>query len=131
MLLSALTGEFIANRGAVGLFLAQTEVLACAVRAVRYYMGWQDLADLSATGLAAVAGSTDITASEWVLIAPLFLLYVERESAIVVEASRGMGVEPVGRASSEVAAEIQQAELGFGQMAYIEPVFAVGYPAVI
>ena len=42
-----------------------------------------------------------------------------------------MGVEPVGRASSEVAAEIQQAELGFGQMAYIEPVFAVGYPAVI
>ena len=57
-----------------------------------------------------IDGTTDITVSEWALIRPLFLLYIERENAIQLEASRMMGFDPFGRSSSEVNNDIAQAE---------------------
>lgn len=72
-----------------------------------------------------IAGSTDLTVSEWALIRPLFLLYVERENAIQLEASRGMGIDPFGRSSSEVAGDIVQMELGMPHSAALSLAFSI------
>ncbi len=68
---------------------------------------------------------TDITVSEWALIRPLFLLYIERENAIQLEASRGMGVDPFGRSSSEVAGDIVQMELSMPHSAGLSLAFSI------
>lgn len=53
---------------------------------------------------------TVLTTGEWGIVSPLFSLYVEKENAIRLEASRGLGVDPYGRSSSEVASSIEVAE---------------------
>lgn len=53
-----------------------------------------------------VDGETVVTTGEWAVIRPLAWLYVERENALRLEASRQTGIEAYGRSSSEVAAEI-------------------------
>lgn len=58
----------------------------------------------------AITGATEISVSEWALIRPLFLLYIERENSIQLEASRGLGVDVYGRSSSEIAGDITQME---------------------
>lgn len=130
MLLGELVDEYIAQREASGLFLGRPEVLACAVMAARFFAGWAEFVDPAGETLEGIADGLDLTASEWAIISPLFLLYVERESAVVVENSRSQGFEPSGRASSEVAAAIEQYERELPQLAYVEPVFAVGFPPV-
>jgi hypothetical protein len=59
------------------------------------------------------------------MIRPLFLLYLERETALQLEASRGMGIDPFGRSSSEVAGDIVQMELGYPHAAAFQPIFTV------
>lgn len=130
MNLLALADDFTAHRGETFLPLGQPEVLACAIAATRFYMGWGLLEDVSAITLETVTRLTDLSASEWAIIGPLFRLYVEREVSLVVEASRASGVEIVGRSSSEVAGEIQQIEQQLPHLAYYEPVFTAGYPVV-
>jgi len=84
--LAGLAADFAATRGASGLFLGATEVLACAINATRFYGGWATLTDVTAApGPFAITGATIVTTDEWAIIAPLFRLYVERESAIVLE----------------------------------------------
>lgn len=48
----------------------------------------------------------ELTTGEWVIIKPLFSLYVERENALRLEASRALGLEVYGRSVSEVAQDI-------------------------
>lgn len=48
----------------------------------------------------------ELTAGEWSTIRPLFGLYVERENAQRLEASRSLGVEVFGRQVSEVTQDI-------------------------
>jgi len=64
-----------------------------------------------------------ITDSEWAIIRPLFDLYVERENAIHLEASRGMGVDVFGRSVSEINSDIAQKESELPRLAFDEPVF--------
>lgn len=54
--------------------------------------------------------STEVTTGEWAIIGPLFRLYVERENAMLLEATRGLGADPYGRSVSEVSAEITMME---------------------
>ena len=49
---------------------------------------------------------TELTTGEWMIVRPLFALYVEKENALRLEASRAMGLEPYGRQASEVAQDI-------------------------
>lgn len=130
MQLAELVDEFRRQREAAGgLYLGRDETEQCAVDAARFYAGWRDLEDeRSQGGLHRITADTKVSASEWAIIRPLFLLYVERESALVIEASRVAGVEAVGRASSEVAADIVQAEAALPQLAYCEDSFSVGFP---
>lgn len=53
---------------------------------------------------------TEITNSEWALIRPLYLLYVERANAVALEASRTLGVEVFGRTVDQVQADIVREE---------------------
>lgn len=130
MLLSELATEYVTQRGASGLFIAPEQVLDCAVQAARFYAGWASLDDATAVSLAAISGATDITASEWALIGPLFRLYAEREAAVVLENSRGLGVDVPGRASSEIASEIQAAEAAMPMLAFSEDCYTIGIPVV-
>jgi hypothetical protein len=50
--------------------------------------------------------NTDVTVGEWAVIRPLFVLYAEKENAILLEASRGAGIDPYGRNVSEVQQDI-------------------------
>ena len=126
--LSALAAEFEASRSQVGLFIAPQQVLECAIRATRFYSGWAKLDDPTAQrGVFSITGSTYVLPGEWAIINPLFMLYVERESAIAIESSRVAGVDAVGRDSSTVEADIRQAEAELPQLAYVEPVWSVGF----
>jgi len=65
---------------------------------------------------------TAITDSEWALIKPLYALYVERENARALEASRMQGVDPYGRTVSEVQGDIERYENGdMPRLAFFQP----------
>jgi hypothetical protein len=53
---------------------------------------------------------TEVSVGEWAVIKPLFVLYVERENAIRLEASRALGLEVYGRSVSEVVGDIAREE---------------------
>jgi hypothetical protein len=89
-----------------------------AVAAARQFLGWGEIAalvspddDPDAPALELTV-ETELTNSEWAVIKPLFLLYVERENARALEASRTQGVEMYGRTVSEVEADITRYEEG-------------------
>lgn len=67
----------------------------------------------------------DLTVSEYALIWPLFLLYVERENAMALESSRSSGMDHYGRTVSEVQNEIQQAEDRMASLAFEYEVITV------
>jgi hypothetical protein len=54
--------------------------------------------------------STDITYSEWALIRPLYMLYIERENARALEATRMQGVDVYGRDVANIEQDIRQYE---------------------
>jgi hypothetical protein len=56
--------------------------------------------------LGGITEATVLTPGEWAIIKPLFTLYVERESAMHLEASRGLGVDVYGRSVAEVQGDI-------------------------
>jgi hypothetical protein len=78
-----------------------------------------------AIGLETITAETDVTASDWALIRPLFLLYCEREQALMLESSRVMGVDVFGRSSGEVQQDITNYEADLPQKAFIQPVFTI------
>jgi len=125
-ILAELAATFANDERPAGNLLDDAAVLAQAVAATRFYAGFAMLR--AHDGVAtppAIDGTTPITTSEWALIRPLFLLYVERETAIQLEASRGMGADPFGRSSSEVASEITQIEAEMPRKAFFHPVVTV------
>lgn len=74
-----------------------------------------------------IEGETEITTGEWAVIKPLFMLYVERETAIRLEASRGLGLDPYGRLSSEIAQDIKDMEENvIPAKAFVHVVLTVG-----
>ena len=93
-----------------GLVIDGDAVLAQAVAAARQYLAWGDLASVPDGDLCGVDEHCDVTASEWGLIKPLVALYVERENARALEASRGQGVDVYGRSVSEIEQSIAQYE---------------------
>lgn len=135
MTLQDLVNEFIAKESATGMFALDAQVLQCGIDATRFYAGYAALkhpaSAPNANGVldpAAVTGTTDLTAGEWAIIGPLFRLYVEKHAAQVVEASRGLGVEPLGRSTSEIASDIKLTEEQLPLLAFSEEPFTVGIP---
>ncbi|MGS0741348.1 hypothetical protein ACVBEF_05890 [Glaciimonas sp. GG7] len=72
-----------------------------------------------------VESDTWLTQSEWAIVRPLFILYVERENAIYLEASRSLGVDVYGRSASEIAQDITQKEMDVQRLMFCMPVITV------
>ena len=111
----------------VGVIISDEVIIAQLVAATRYYAGFANLDATQGrrTTVDDITKDTTLTLSEWSLIRPLFLLFVERETALQLEASRVMGAEPFGRSSSEISAEIQQVESEMAHKAFYEPYMTV------
>lgn len=125
MNLSDLADDYIATRRPGWLVLEDEEVLAQAVDATRYYLGFGTLAS-GVSDLSDVDGRTDVSASEWVTISPLFRLYVEKENTLRLEASRSAGLEVYGRQASEIQSDITAMETEtLPQRAFAAPMFEV------
>jgi len=108
------------------------QVEAQAVNAAIFLAGYADLREyldrLALDPLAArtaITGSTPVSYSEWAIIRPLFLLYIERETAFYIESTRGFGVDVFGRSTSEVAGEIIALEAELPRRAFSQPIFTV------
>lgn len=114
MTLSDLVNDFLSRERPIGVILGDDVPLAQAIAATRFYAGFADLASPTAS----IGASTMVTNSEWSVIRPLFLLYVERETAIQLEASRGLGVDVFGRQVSEVSADIERTEMELPRLAF-------------
>ena len=119
--LSSLVGRFLDQERGVANILAPDSVTAQAVAAVSYYAGYSPLT----AGDADINVSTDITVSEWAEIRPLFLLYVERETALHMEATAMLGASGLGRSSSEVAGDISQYEADYPRKVFFFEAFTV------
>jgi len=109
-----------AERGATAL-LGVDQVRAQAIAATAFYAGYVALSD----AVEPIGAGTDLSVSEWALIRPLFLLYVEREAALQLEATRGMGADVFGRSVSEVAGDITQLEADFPRRVFCREVVSV------
>ena len=112
--------------------LEPEQVEAQAVNAVIFYAGFADLKEyldrLELDPLAArqaVTINTPVSYSEWALLRPLFLLYVERDQALYIESTRGFGVDTFGRSTSEIAGEISALEADMARRAFSFPAFTV------
>ena len=124
--LTELAIRFAAEERPASNLLNIPELVAQAAAATRMYAGYAPLrshAGLEPTP--AITGDTEISVSEWAVIRPLFLLYVERETAPQLEASRMFGVESFGRSSGEVAADIQALEQDMPRRAFVQPIITV------
>jgi hypothetical protein len=65
---------------------------------------------------------TVVTWSEWAVIKPLFMLYVERENARALEVSRQQGIEVYGRGVAEIENDVQRHETEvLPRAAFIQP----------
>lgn len=158
MLVSDLCTDFTNRRQSGGLFLLPAEVEACCIKAVRFYTAygylktppaawvvtsaiwanvgststWATQFDKLASGngdMALLTNAIDLTPSEWAIIMPLFEAYVEKESALRLEASRGLGADVYGQSVSEVDQKISQLEAELPQKAFQEDAWTVGdYP---
>jgi len=103
--LSEIVSDFITQQRPTGIIFPVETVLAQALAATRFYAGFCQISTES------INEHTQINDGHWALISPLFLLYLERETALQLEAARGgFGVEPFGRSSSEIANDISQYE---------------------
>lgn len=120
----------------IGNVIDETNLVALVIKAANFYAGFAGLAEHLAIPIddpapsppaqyPAITQNTNLTTSEWALIRPLFILYVEYENAIQIEASRGMGVDPFGRQSSEIAADITNMELEFPRKAFQRDVMTI------
>lgn len=124
--ISELAIRFATEERPAGNLLDASALIAQAVAATRMYAGYAQLQSRAGDALQpGISGDTDVSISEWAVIRPLFLLYVEREAALQLEASRAMGVEAFGRSSGEVASEIAQFEAELPRRAFFRPVLTV------
>ncbi|MGP8289030.1 hypothetical protein ACT3OH_02025 [Vreelandella zhanjiangensis] len=121
--LSTLVQRFADNERGAANILPIESVTAQAVAAVSFYAGFAELTHLAED--ADIDGSLEITLSEWAEIRPLFILYVERETALQMEATRGMGADVFGRSSSEVGGEIMQMEADLPRRVFCLPIVTV------
>lgn len=119
--LATLTTRYTVQERGVANLLPEEAVLAQLLVAVGFYLGFANLDDTARP----LGGDTVLSDSEWALIRPLFLLYVERETALQLEATRGLGAEPFGRSSAEVAGEITAYEGQLPKLAFFHPVVSV------
>lgn len=141
MKLSEILAAYVAAQPAA-VVLPQEDIQRLLKNAVRLYCGYATLRSQSpdaehrndvpvphtaidATDSISGAQDFDINPSELAIIRPLFDLYVERENASHIEASRALGVELFCRAVSEVQVDIKEYEDLLPKKAFMEEPFTI------
>lgn len=119
--LDALVARFVDDERGATSILAPESVTAQAVAAVSFYAGFAELSDTERP----IGETLNLTDSEWAWIRPLFALYVEREQALQLEATRGLGADVFGRSTSEISADIERQETELPRRAFLQPAFTV------
>ena len=113
--------QFSSRERPIGTLLTADVLLALAEAATRKYTGYAALASQAEV----ITDLTDLTTGEWALIKPLFLLYVERENAIYLESTRGLGLDVYGRSVAEVIADINDYEQNLGHLAFCRLIITI------
>ena len=133
--LSERVEAFLSQERPIGQLLDTQQVMSLALAAVRFYHGYARLEE-GYPGLPSrdppcheaeiwLDESVMLSDSEWAIIRPLFLAYVERETALMLEASRGLGVDVYGRTTSEIANDIALLEQDLPKKAFYCPVISL------
>lgn len=101
--------EYLTGERALSSLLDTPITLSQIVAATKIYAGYAEMeAHIGVVApIPEISGTLEINESEWAVIKPLFILYVEREEAFQLEASRSLGIEPFGRSSSEIGQDIE------------------------
>lgn len=124
--IAELVGNFLTNEHPLSVVLDPPTVLAQAVAAAKFYAGYALLEEFtdSTPPYPDIDDGIDLSDSEWALIKPLFFLYVERETATHLEASRGSGGDAFvfGRSSSEIDQDIANAHREMPMNAFFQPI---------
>jgi hypothetical protein len=118
-----MVNRFALDERVVGNLLSNEQLNALAIAATEFYAGYAMLSQAQPS--TAISIDTIITLSELALIKRLFLLYVERETALQLEASRGLGVDVFGRSVSEVMSEISLYEAELPRLAFFADISTV------
>lgn len=129
MKLSEIVASYVAHN--VGSLLDDETVGKHLMRAVRAYAGYATISalPLATDGIHSAvpvddvvdANDFDLNPSELAIVQPLFKLYCEYDNAVMLEASRGLGVDAFGRTTSEITANIQEAEANLPMAAFAMP----------
>lgn len=122
MKISALVTQYMAVLP-IGCLLLEEQIQRSLRDATRHYAGVADfesgqVIDASAQADADSPQDIDLSLSELVLIRPLWLLFMERENSMMLEASRTQGAELYGRAVSEVEGGITEYLTRLPQLAF-------------
>jgi len=109
----------------IGCVLTSEQVERSLRDAARQYCGYADLDSGEEVDASALVGDNpaqdvDLNTSELSVIRPLWLLYLEKENSMALEASRTQGAELFGRAVAEVQMSIQDYELRLPQLCFCE-----------
>lgn len=106
----------------IGCVLTDEQVLRSLRDATRHYCGCATLASgetVDASALAnGVGQDVDLTHGELSLIKPLWMLYLERENSMALEASRTQGAELFGRSVAETQVSIEMYEQRLPALAF-------------
>lgn len=138
--------DFFENERGTANILSAEQVLTLLIAAVRFYRGFT-LTEIEKQILVEngckcnflgqcdvckdVKNNFNITEKllldygEYSIIKPLFLLYIERETALQLEASRQLGVDVFGRSSSEISAEITNYEQLLQKLAFNQSIISI------
>lgn len=109
----------------IGCVLTAEQVERSLRDAARQYCGYANLSSGEEVDASALVGSNesqdvDLNTSELSIIRPLWLLYLEKENSMALEASRTQGAELFGRAVAEVQMSIQDYEMRLPQLCFCE-----------
>lgn len=128
MKISQLVDQYLAELP-IGCVLTEEQIARHLHDAVRQYCGYARLTSAQSvddvhsvlddtSGTTPVVVDVDITHSELAIIRPLWLLYIEHENAMALEASRSQGADPYGRSTPEVKQSILDYELRLPQLTF-------------
>ena len=125
--ISELAAEYAQEDRPAGIIIDDAQVVRQLIAATRLYAAYGALKHGTepVPEFEGITEDTELSLGEWGMIRPLFVLYVERETAVQLEASRAMGVEVFGRTVSEISGEITQYESMLPQKAFCQPVITV------
>lgn len=138
MKVSQLVEQYLAELP-IGCVLTEEQIARHLRDAVRQYCGYARLTSAqsadtihsdiyaadAAPGAVPEVVDVDLTHSELAIIRPLWLLYIEHENAMALEASRSQGADPYGRSTPEVKQSILDYELRLPQLTFVYEVRSI------